>query len=77
LICYLRVKNFKERLKDIQAPTLLLSGESDIEYPAELVQETAKGIPNAELILYEGYGHNLGLANREQLQEDILEFLKD
>jgi pimeloyl-ACP methyl ester carboxylesterase len=68
--------NFKDRLKDIKAPTLILSGESDIEYPAYLVQETAQGIPNANLILYKGFGHNLALANREQLQRDILKFLK-
>ena len=69
--------DFKDRLKDIKAPTLLLSGESDIEYPADLVRSTAEGIPNAKLILYKGYGHNLSIANRKQLQKDILEFLRN
>ena len=68
--------NFKERLKEIQAPTLVVSGESDIGYTAEDVRTTAEGIPNAELIIYEGYGHNLVMANRKQVHEDILEFLK-
>ncbi|MBY8992260.1 MAG: alpha/beta hydrolase [Candidatus Lokiarchaeota archaeon] len=68
--------NFKDRLKEIQAPTLVLSGESDIEYTADLVRETAESIPNAKLILYKDYGHNLSMANRKQLQKDILEFLK-
>ena len=69
--------NFKERLKDIKAPTLVLSGESDIIYLAELVRATADGIPNASLIVYKGYGHNLMFRNRKQVQKDILEFLKN
>lgn len=71
-----REMNFKDRLKEIKAPTLVASGESDVGYTAEDVRATAEGIPNAELILYEGYGHNLVMANRKQVQEDILEFLK-
>jgi len=71
-----REMNFKDRLKEIKAPTLVVSGELDIGYTAEDVRETAEGIPNAELILYEGYGHNLSMANREQLYKDMLEFLK-
>ena len=67
--------NFKERLKDIKALTLVLSGDLDIEYTADLVRETAEGIPNSKLILYEGYGHNLA-AKWKLLQKDILEFLK-
>lgn len=67
--------NFKDRLKDIKAPTLLLGGELDIAYPADIVRITAEGIPNAKLIFYEGYSHNL--SNKWKLLKDnILEFLK-
>ncbi|MFX0041135.1 MAG: alpha/beta fold hydrolase [Candidatus Heimdallarchaeota archaeon] len=51
--------NFKDRLGEIKAPTLILSGELDIEYPPELVRITAEGILNAKLKLYEGQGHGL------------------
>jgi pimeloyl-ACP methyl ester carboxylesterase len=68
--------NFKNRLQEIKAPTLILCGDSDIEYTADLVRETAEGIPNAKLILYKGYGHNLMFRNRKQVQKDILKFLK-
>jgi len=68
--------NFKDRLKEIKASTLVLSGESDIGYTADDVRATAEGIPNAELILYEGYGHGLVMANREQVCKDVLDFLK-
>ena len=67
--------NFKDRLMEIECPSLLLSGDLDIDYPAEFVRETAGGIPNAKLILYEGYGHGLA-AKWKLIQNDILEFLK-
>ena len=70
-----REMNFRDRLGEIKAPTLVLSGELDIGYAADDVRETAEGIPNTELILYKGYGHNLMFSNREQVQEDILKFL--
>ena len=70
-----REMNFKNRLSEIKAPTLILSGELDIGYTADDVRITAEGIPNSKLILYEGYGHNLMIANRKHVLEDILEFL--
>ena len=71
-----REMNFKDRLGDIKAPTLIMSGELDIGYTVDDVRTTAEGIPNAELIVYKGYGHGLIMANRKQVQKDILEFLK-
>lgn len=71
-----REMNFEERLEEIKAPTLVMSGELDLCYSADDVRTTAEGIPNAELILYKGYGHNLIMSNRKQVQKDILEFLK-
>ena len=71
-----REMNFEERLEEIKAPTLVMSGELDLCYSAADVRTTAEGIPNAELILYKGYGHNLIMSNRKQVQKDILEFLK-
>jgi pimeloyl-ACP methyl ester carboxylesterase len=70
-----REMNFKDRLNEIKAPTLVASGETDVGYTAEDVRATAEGIPNAELKLYEGYGHNLMMSNRERVCEDILAFL--
>jgi pimeloyl-ACP methyl ester carboxylesterase len=71
-----REMNFKDKLKDIKVPTLILCGELDIEYKLEDVRATAEGIPNAELILYKDYGHNLMMSNRKQVQDEILKFLK-
>ena len=67
--------NFKDRLKDIKGPTLVMSGELDVGYTADDVRTTAERIPNAELILFKGYGHNLTFSNNKQIQKDILKFL--
>jgi pimeloyl-ACP methyl ester carboxylesterase len=67
--------NFKDRLNEIKAPTLIISGALDIDYPPDLVHTTAEGIPNAKLILYENQGH--GLAGKwKMFQAEVLEFLK-
>ncbi len=71
-----REMDFRDRLKDIKAPTVVMSGEQDICYTTEDVRATVSGIPNAELMLYKGYGHNLGMRNMKQVQEDLLRFLR-
>lgn len=47
-----------------------------LRYTADDVRPTAEGIPKAELILYEGYEHNLMFRNKKQVYNDILEFLQ-
>jgi pimeloyl-ACP methyl ester carboxylesterase len=67
--------NFKDRLKEIKAPTLILSGDLDIEYTEDLVRTTVEGIPYSKLVFYEGYGHGLA-AKWKLLQKDIKQFLR-
>jgi pimeloyl-ACP methyl ester carboxylesterase len=66
--------NFKEQLGRIAAPTLVIGGGEDPFYSATLFRETAEGIPNAKLILYEGKGH---LLSGKQFKQDVLSFLKE
>jgi pimeloyl-ACP methyl ester carboxylesterase len=66
--------NFKDRLAEIQAPTLVVAGENDPFYTAALFQETAAGIPHAQLILYPGMGHP---AAGKQFERDVLRFLME
>jgi pimeloyl-ACP methyl ester carboxylesterase len=66
--------NFKDRLAQIAAPTLVAAGDQDPFYPETLFRETAAGIPNARLILYEGKSHPVG---GKQFRRDILMFLKE
>jgi pimeloyl-ACP methyl ester carboxylesterase len=66
--------NFKDRLAEITAPTLVVAGDKDPFYSADLFRETAEGIPNARLILYPGMGHP---ASGPQFHRDLRAFLKE
>jgi len=66
--------NFRDRLAEITAPTLVIAGDEDPFYTPALFLETAEGIPNARLILYSGMGHP---ASGKQFGRDLLAFLKE
>jgi pimeloyl-ACP methyl ester carboxylesterase len=66
--------DFKDRLGEISAPTLVIAGNRDRFYAETLIRETAEGIPNARLILYPGMGHP---AFGKQFGRDVLAFLKE
>jgi pimeloyl-ACP methyl ester carboxylesterase len=65
--------HFKSRLSQITAPTLVIAGAQDPFYSEALFRETASGIPNARLILYEKMGHP---ASGKQFERDVLAFLR-
>jgi len=65
----------KNRLAEINVSTLVIAGDNDFYFPEQLYRETAAGIPNARLILYEGVGHNA--TGEKQFEEDVLKFLSD
>ncbi len=64
--------NFRDRLGEIQAPTLVIAGVEDPFYTENLFRETAAGIPHAKLILYEGMGHP---ASGKRFEQDVHDFL--
>jgi pimeloyl-ACP methyl ester carboxylesterase len=66
--------DFKDRLAEIKAPTLVVAGDRDPFYTPALFRETAEGIPKARLILYEGVGHP---ASGKRFTQDLLLFLKE
>jgi pimeloyl-ACP methyl ester carboxylesterase len=63
--------NFRSRLSEIKAPTLVIGGARDPFYSPVLFRETA-GIPHARLILYEKAGHG---PTGKRVAQDILAFL--
>lgn len=65
--------DFRDRLGEIVAPTLVVGGDRDPFYPATLFRETAEGIPNAKLIVYNGIGHP---ASGKRFGRDLLAFLR-
>ncbi len=66
--------NFRDRLAQITAPTLLVAGDQDPFYTPTQFRETAAGIPDARLCLYPNMGHP---ASGKQFQRDVLAFLKE
>jgi pimeloyl-ACP methyl ester carboxylesterase len=65
--------DFWSRLSEITPPALVVAGGRDPFYNEALFRETAAGIPNARLILYEEMGHP---ASGKQFRRDLLSFLK-
>jgi len=66
--------NTKNRLAEIKVPTLVIGGDKDYYCPVERLRETAAGIPDARLVLYEGKGH---MTMGKEFDEDVLAFLNE
>ena len=47
----------RDRLANINAPTLVIAGELDAETPAAYSRILADGLPDAELVVLDGIGH--------------------
>jgi pimeloyl-ACP methyl ester carboxylesterase len=58
-------------LPAIAAPVLLLCGDRDRFFPPELVEETARLIPDCSLVVYEGQGH-MRVASSRRVVRDVL-----
>jgi pimeloyl-ACP methyl ester carboxylesterase len=48
----------RERLRDVRVPALVIHGADDPLVPVEGGHDTAASIPNAELLIIEGMGHD-------------------
>jgi pimeloyl-ACP methyl ester carboxylesterase len=67
--------DLRERLCEISAPTLVVGGGRDRFYPPGLFRETADGIPDARLVLYENRAHGGTFADR-RFGRDVVAFLR-
>ena len=66
-----------EDLKSFDVPTLIIHGDDDQIVPfAASAQRSLKLIPNATLKVYSGAPHGLLETHKEQLNSDLLAFLK-
>ncbi len=66
-----------EDLKSFDVPTLIIHGDDDQIVPfAASAQRSLKLIPNATLKVYSGAPHGLFETHKEQLNSDLLAFLK-
>lgn len=69
--------DFHNDLKKFDIPTLVIHGDDDQIVPiASTAMYTAKLIKNATLKVYPGGSHGLAVTHREQLNKDLLAFIK-
>jgi len=69
--------DFREELKRIGIPTLIVQGTADRSCPLELTGKPTAGlIPGSELKIYEGAPHGVLLTHVQQLNEDLMKFLR-
>ncbi len=63
------------RLSDIRQPALVLHGDADQLIPPDNGRHLARGLPNAELILYPGAGHLFFIERADEVNREIRRFL--
>lgn len=61
-------------LPHIEVPVVLVCGDRDRFFPAEVVEETARLIPDCTLVSYAGQGH-MKVATSRRAPRDVLAFL--
>ncbi len=59
----------------ITAPTLILAASGDKLVPAENANILARKIPNSQLKIYPGLGHQFWVENAAEFNRDVIEFL--
>jgi non-heme chloroperoxidase len=70
--------DFTEDLKKIDVPTLIVHGDDDQIVPiADSAMLTAKLVKQATLKVYPGASHGLCSTHKNQLNADLLAFLRE
>jgi pimeloyl-ACP methyl ester carboxylesterase len=64
-----------EDYRAIEAPTLLVWGTATPIHHREAVEALAEAMPNARVVAFEGYGHDVATAAAEQFAPVLLDFL--
>ena len=73
----LTATDFRAELPKITVPVLVMHGDKDVSAPINLTgRKTAPLIPGAKFKLYEGAPHGLPLTHIEQVNRDLLEFIR-
>nr|WP_276328818.1 alpha/beta hydrolase [Bradyrhizobium erythrophlei] len=69
--------DFRDDLKQITVPALVVHGSDDQIVPLEISAKlTAKLIPQAKLVVYDGGSHGLLHVDKDRLNTDLLAFLR-
>ena len=68
--------DLRERLGEIQVPTLVTVGRHDWITPVSAAEELTAGIPDAELVVFENSGHSPQIEENEKFITIVREFLE-
>jgi pimeloyl-ACP methyl ester carboxylesterase len=69
--------DFRDDLAAIEVPTLIIHGDNDKTVPIEISGDlTAKAIPHAQYLVYGGASHGLWYTHKEQINADLISFIK-
>jgi non-heme chloroperoxidase len=69
--------DFTEDLKKFEVPTLILHGDDDQIVPiGASAMLSSKLVPNAQLKVYPGFAHGMCTINKDQINKDLLAFIK-
>ncbi len=68
-------KDYREDLKNITAPTLIIQGEKDLLLPVHLAHEVNVNIKDSKLIVIKNAGHTLNLEHVPEVCAYMNEFL--
>jgi non-heme chloroperoxidase len=80
--CYFCIKAFSETdqtedLRKVDVPTLILHGDDDQIVPiADSALLSAKLVKNATLKIYKGAPHGICTTHKNEINNDLLEFIK-
>jgi pimeloyl-ACP methyl ester carboxylesterase len=67
--------DFRQELRDIDVPTLIVQGDDDASNPLELTsRRTARLIPDARLVVVEGAPHGIFLSDAAWLSAELAAF---
>jgi non-heme chloroperoxidase len=70
--------DFRAEMRCIDVPTLIIHGDRDRSMPFELTAKpSAALIPNCRLLVYPGAPHGLMFTHMDQLNADILRFMRE
>jgi len=68
--------NTEERVKEIKAPTLVITGDEDIIVPSENSRNLAAKIPNARLVIIKEGSHTFFIERAEEFNRAVTEFIE-
>lgn len=69
--------NTEERVSEIHAPTLILTGDADTIVPMENSRNLAASIPNARLVIIKGGSHTFFIEQPLEFNRAVIEFVKE